>query len=62
MVLHQVRPSSPSSRSSPLFSFSFLAVENGEILSGKSGATVSRKGGEQQKPCAEEEEDGAYGS
>ena len=29
---HQVRPSSPSSRSSPLFFFSFLAVENGKIL------------------------------
>ena len=29
---HQVRPSSPSSRSSPLFFFSFLAVENGKLL------------------------------
>ena len=58
-MLHQVRPSSPSSRSSPLFSFSFLAVENGEILSGKGGATTSRRGEEQQKPYVREEEDGA---
>ena len=29
---HQVRPSSPSSRSSPLFFFSFSAIENGKIL------------------------------
>ena len=29
---HQVCPSSPSSRSSPLFFFSFLAVENGKLL------------------------------